>query len=80
MECPDVLVERDGGGDLTNLNPVCQAHSAHEHQQRHVAERAEDVSHVMKDDALNVLPNEGEPHFDIVEEKRIASEWKAGRL
>ena len=48
--------------------------------QRHIAERAEDISHVMEDDALNVLPNEGESHFDIVKEKRIASQWKAGWL
>ena len=34
--------------------------------QRHVAERAEDIPHVMEDDALNVLSNEGEAHFDIV--------------
>ena len=34
--------------------------------QRHVAERAEDISHVMEDDALDVLSNEGESQFDIV--------------
>ena len=34
----------------------------------------------MEDDALNVLANEREANFDIVEEQRIASERKARRL
>src|SRR5262245_52770791 len=48
--------------------------------ERYVAERAEDVAHVMKEDALNVVADERKSQLDIVKEERVSPERKTGRL
>ena len=45
---------------------------------RNVAERAENVPHVVKEDALMFSPISGKAQFDIIEEQRIAAERKSG--
>jgi len=46
----------------------------------HIAQRTEDVTHVVEEDTLYVFPDQGEPQLDVVKEERISPERKTCRL
>ena len=48
--------------------------------ERDVAQRAEDVAHVVEDYSLDVFSDEWEPQLDVIEEQSISAEREAGRL
>ena len=70
--CAIANAEADGVYGVIEILQVMLAGS-----ERNVTERAEDVAHVMEKDALDVLPDEGKSHLDIVKEERVSTEWKA---